>query len=41
MGSSPGDVGEVHMAYMKRQKGWRTSDVDEAMEGLPNEKNEL
>ena len=38
MGGSPGDVGEVHVTYVKQQKGWSTScDVDEATERLNNE----
>ena len=38
MDGSPGDVGEVHVTYVKRQKVWRTNcDLDEATEGLDNE----
>ena len=41
-GGSPGNIGEVHVALVKRQKGWRTSyDVDEATEGLENEQSLL
>ena len=37
-GGSPVDVGEVHVTYVKQQKGWRTScEVGEATEGLNNE----
>ena len=37
MGDSPGDIGEVYVTYVKRQKRWRTScDVGEATEGLDN-----
>ena len=38
MGGSPGDVSEVPVTLMKRQKGWRMScDVGEATEGLESE----
>ena len=38
MSGSPGDVGEVPMAYVKQRKGCRMScDVVKASEGLENE----
>ena len=38
MGSSPGQVHEVPVMWVKQQKGCRmTSDVGEAVEGLENE----
>ena len=42
MSGSPGDIGEVHVTLVKRQKGWITScDVGEATDVLANEENEL
>ena len=38
MGGSPGDVGEVPVTYVMRQKCWRMNcDVGEAMKALENE----
>ena len=38
MGGSPGDVGEVHMTYVKQRKGCSVScDVGKATEGLENQ----
>ena len=38
MGGSPGDVGEVHMTYVKQWNGFRMNcDLDEAAEGLEDE----